>query len=432
MITVGAALAPASAQAAVTVGQLAGPGVTPRACNIGTDASQGQVMWQDAVAGGASSVVPSDGVLVSFTVIGAGGQSQLLVARGGTEVARDVVAASALVDFAGVTTVTTPVRIPVLAGDRIGIAGWGTAVCFFTAAELTTEDRVHQNAVALPLPLAAGATPATPVLEQAWRTSIRAVLEPDADRDGFGDETQDACPTDGARQGECAADAQIGVTVAPGAIEIGQTTTMTVTVRNAAATPISSRSLSLSLPSGVEIATAPGACGGTTCTITGLAGGATATLPIVLRGTAAGQGNVGATLSSAGTPDPDTGNDAATAPLRVTAPVPAPTRAPALKLELRKRSLQTAIRSQGVLLAVRCDLACTARVTARLGRTTVGTARRSLAPGRTVLVRVVLTRRGLAALRGRRSARLAYTVVATGTTGLAATAKRTQTLRRAR
>jgi hypothetical protein len=35
------------------------------------------------------------------------------------------------------------------------------------------------------------------------RLNISAVLEPDADQDGFGDETQDQCPTDAATRGPC-------------------------------------------------------------------------------------------------------------------------------------------------------------------------------------------------------------------------------------
>ena len=36
-----------------------------------------------------------------------------------------------------------------------------------------------------------------------FRFSVEATLEPDADRDGFGDVTQDDCPTDPTRQGAC-------------------------------------------------------------------------------------------------------------------------------------------------------------------------------------------------------------------------------------
>lgn len=36
-----------------------------------------------------------------------------------------------------------------------------------------------------------------------FKLAIRAFLEPDADHDGFGDETQDACPSNPAAQGAC-------------------------------------------------------------------------------------------------------------------------------------------------------------------------------------------------------------------------------------
>ena len=36
-----------------------------------------------------------------------------------------------------------------------------------------------------------------------YRVNVSATIEPDADRDGFGDETQDQCPTDASTQGPC-------------------------------------------------------------------------------------------------------------------------------------------------------------------------------------------------------------------------------------
>lgn len=36
-----------------------------------------------------------------------------------------------------------------------------------------------------------------------WRIPVTAIIEPDADNDGFGDETQDQCPTDASTQGPC-------------------------------------------------------------------------------------------------------------------------------------------------------------------------------------------------------------------------------------
>jgi hypothetical protein len=39
-----------------------------------------------------------------------------------------------------------------------------------------------------------------------YRVNVSATIEPDADRDGYGDETQDRCPTDPSTQGPCPPD----------------------------------------------------------------------------------------------------------------------------------------------------------------------------------------------------------------------------------
>jgi hypothetical protein len=47
-----------------------------------------------------------------------------------------------------------------------------------------------------------------------YRVNVSATVEPDADGDGFGDESQDACPTDAATQGPCDAP-ETSITKAP-------------------------------------------------------------------------------------------------------------------------------------------------------------------------------------------------------------------------
>ena len=39
--------------------------------------------------------------------------------------------------------------------------------------------------------------------DTAFRVNAQAVVEPDADHDGFGDNTQDQCPSNGTTQGPC-------------------------------------------------------------------------------------------------------------------------------------------------------------------------------------------------------------------------------------
>ena len=91
----------------------------------------------------------------------------------------------------------SPVRIPVQAGDGIAFIGPtdGMAVCArFTDAAYTA---VFKNAD-VPVGASASYTGGSTV-----EYNLSATLEADADGDGFGDETQDGCPTDATATGAC-------------------------------------------------------------------------------------------------------------------------------------------------------------------------------------------------------------------------------------
>ncbi len=80
------------------------------------------------------------------------------------------------------------VRIPVLAGDRIGLATAANAAAAPPACGLSTAipaDQVYLGADF--------SGSATLMPSDTFRLNIAATLEPDADGDGFGDETQDNC-----------------------------------------------------------------------------------------------------------------------------------------------------------------------------------------------------------------------------------------------
>jgi hypothetical protein len=91
---------------------------------------------------------------------------------------------------------TFPTRIPVQAGELI--ANYGKACAFsstdpndvFSSFTSANEPATGSNQVF------GGPTP-------NFRIDLSAQLEPDADHDGFGDETQDQCPTDASVQGPC-------------------------------------------------------------------------------------------------------------------------------------------------------------------------------------------------------------------------------------
>jgi hypothetical protein len=69
---------------------------------------------------------------------------------------------------------------------------------------LAPNDRMYQFGGDVPV----GATQTATGPFPNYRVNVAATIEPDADEDGFGDETQDQCPTDASTQGPCPPDAE--------------------------------------------------------------------------------------------------------------------------------------------------------------------------------------------------------------------------------
>jgi hypothetical protein len=80
-------------------------------------------------------------------------------------------------------------RIPVQAGDRLGLFGSGPL------GALVCEEGVGPNLIGV-YEGAGSVNQTVPffTFTETWRIPVAAVIEPDADNDGFGDETQDQCP----------------------------------------------------------------------------------------------------------------------------------------------------------------------------------------------------------------------------------------------
>ncbi len=97
----------------------------------------------------------------------------------------------------GITTVDA--RIPIQAGDHLGLSdGGGEGSATLACKTENTGDEIGV--------LKGNATVgSTQTFEPAPKFSlpVAAVIEPDADNDGFGDETQDKCPQSAAVQAEC-------------------------------------------------------------------------------------------------------------------------------------------------------------------------------------------------------------------------------------
>ncbi|HEY8002059.1 MAG TPA: hypothetical protein VID76_08990 [Solirubrobacterales bacterium] len=197
-LVVFAATAP-GANAAVTVGsKLANPAdgtvcgpALPSSCT----ASIAGLITADAAAGGAK--VPTAGVIVSWQIKYAGGtaiSANLRVIRANAGVGRS--AAGSLSATPG--TYEFPTRLPVQAGDQIGV-DLPTGLVGIGVAHVATGDLLNEWQPAL----AEGSATAPTSSPNNVELLLSAKVEADADGDGFGDETQDACPSNPATQLAC-------------------------------------------------------------------------------------------------------------------------------------------------------------------------------------------------------------------------------------
>ena len=188
-----------AAQAATVLGQASPDSGSPSGC-IST-----QVEWiQERVSGGTPYGVPGPGVITSWTTLAdiAGGSSDegdrvafRVYSRGTGDIFTPLAESDAVtldVPFLH----TSPTRIPVRGGEFIGVrivssGGDNLNTCRRGGAPL---DIVVDHALVQsvnPIPIGQAAEYGVDFFGS--RIDLSAKLEPDADGDGFGDETQDGC-----------------------------------------------------------------------------------------------------------------------------------------------------------------------------------------------------------------------------------------------
>ena len=158
--------------------------------------------------GAANAAAPADGVIVRWRVRTTFGSAlSLLVmhpAGGGTftEAARSQY--GALLGNGPIQTVDD--RLPVRAGDRLGLSAAGqipTMGALGALAAMGDGERLKLL------------TPSAGTVLNGYRLLVQADEEPDADRDGYGDVTQDECPADSTRHEGCSADLRLTSWSAP-------------------------------------------------------------------------------------------------------------------------------------------------------------------------------------------------------------------------
>lgn len=186
------AVAP-TALAATTIGSdLSGSG-TPVVCG---DTPTDECTVAQTVLPGRPVTAPTAGVIVRWRVRDSSGALRLRVIRPVAPGVYEGAGTSATVSVPSGVPSTFDTRLPVNAGDHIGIDLLGGAGL---GARLNGG---AQEAVWFPL-LQDGQQRAPDGTNNDVEDLYNADIEPDADRDGFGDETQDLCSKDPGTQGLC-------------------------------------------------------------------------------------------------------------------------------------------------------------------------------------------------------------------------------------
>jgi hypothetical protein len=109
------------------------------------------------------------------------------------------------------TEATFPTRLPIAAGDHLGISTSGANPLFSACVTENTPTEV----VVIREYTEVGQVGVGSEAAHDTLLPVVATIEPDADGDGFGDITQDLCPTDASTQGPCKAPASPAPTPGP-------------------------------------------------------------------------------------------------------------------------------------------------------------------------------------------------------------------------
>ena len=203
---------PALAQAATTIGQVSPPGLGIT-CNTG--GGSGELVQLLNATGNGYAVPAGGGVITNWSTAASGGVGTIrlrVYSADSNATSITPVAESDPVEFAPDPAGAHPTRIPVKGGEHIGFAvsatgGTGCAFANNANADVVVVSRsIGPLNQAKPIALPDAAAQSTALL------SIAAGVEADADGDGYGDETQDRCPSQAATHDACSNSFTIGAT----------------------------------------------------------------------------------------------------------------------------------------------------------------------------------------------------------------------------
>jgi hypothetical protein len=212
LLVTGAALVlslPAAAPGAVTLGSdlAAEPNGSTSCSSMLSD--RGCLAVDDRLPGDAILEAPSDGVIVRWRVrLGDGTGAQQIRIRTMRRIDADQFTAiftGELEDIpAGAGTYTFAARLPISGGDQVGLEADSGINIEWRAPLLGAQAFEYGS----PPPADGEDSPPPAFTDPDQEHTFNADVERDADGDGFGDETQDRCPTDASTQGTCRPDSE--------------------------------------------------------------------------------------------------------------------------------------------------------------------------------------------------------------------------------
>ncbi len=208
------AIAVAAGGSTTTIGSPVTASITSNAAN-----TTSRVWVQSVDPADFGFAAPADGVLTRWTiglyrVNAPGGKVTLEVVRPGGSAGVYAIVGTDERDAGAPTTdrqtLTFDTRIAIKAGDRLGVHTDGPVEA--AADNAPPGEVLHGNSATAPT---AGQTITISGLYGGTALRLSAGLEPDADGDGFGDVSQDACPAKAARQVAPCEDATTTATATP-------------------------------------------------------------------------------------------------------------------------------------------------------------------------------------------------------------------------
>jgi hypothetical protein len=242
-----------------------------------------------------------------------------------------------------------PTQLPIAAGQGLALFSTEAIDCAYSTSDIG--DQVLFNGDPDPGP---GAGIIAQNGAQSARVILEATIEPDADGDGYGDETQDSCPLDPAvHTGSCDVDLGVTQSVTPTTIGVGDVAVATVTLKNGSTGTGSAAALGATVTPGLQIvSTFPGTgcvfAPALSCPLGSLAAGGSVVSALVLKGITVGAQSVSSGVSASST-DPNAANNTTSSPITVERRV-------AVRCVVPKLTGLTKAFAKKLLAAVNCKL----------------------------------------------------------------------------